>query len=274
MYQSFVIVLSLFIGIFFLTILVYHLLNYYSNRFFFYDLMQAAYEKYYPCEKNPLANDHIFIAMVNDDDIKALIQVDDDKEKTTDNKYPDNTDWPKNKISIHKIFDIDSKNNNEISPFLRMDFILNYNNEQFADEYNDIWESLPEHDETRSVLYDFAQDHFVNYKNKDILMNLMESGIIDCHQLTGRLKMMSLSFRIFILSKSKRDESFIKNFKDDSKNGTFSKLKIPILIVAISVLLLLMYLNKDSYDRVAVMGGSIVSVIALLNKFLEANKSL
>jgi hypothetical protein len=274
MYQSFVIVLSLFIGIFFLTILVYHLLNYYSNRFFFYDLMQAAYEKYYPCEKNPLANDHIFIAMVNDDDIKALIQVDDDKEKTTDNKYPDNTDWPKNKISIHKFFDIDSKNNNEISPFLRMDFILNYNNEQFADEYNDIWESLPEHDETRSVLYDFAQDHFVNYKNKDILMNLMESGIIDCHQLTGRLKMMSLSFRIFILSKSKRDESFIKNFKDDSKNGTFSKLKIPILIVAISVLLLLMYLNKDSYDRVAVMGGSIVSVIALLNKFLEANKSL
>lgn len=270
--DSLLMITFLFIALFFLTILVYHLLNYYSNHFFFYDLMQAAHEKYYPCEKNPLANDHIFIAMVNDDDVKAFIQVDDDKEKATDNKHQDNTDWPKDKISIHKIFDKDE--NNEISPFLRMDFILNYNNEQFADEYNDIWESLPENDETRNVLYDFAQDHFVNYKNKDTLMSLMKRGIIDCHQLTGRLKIMSLSFRIFILSKSKRDESFITKFKAESKNGTFSKLKIPILIIAISALVLLMYLNKDSYDRVAVMGGSIISVIALINKFLEANKSL
>ncbi|WP_316632478.1 hypothetical protein [uncultured Flavobacterium sp.] len=268
--NSLFIVFSLFIAFFFLTILVYHLLNYYSNRFFFYDLMQAAYEKYYPCTKNQLANDHIFIAMINDDDVKALIQI--NKEKITDNKYPDTSDWPKRKTSINKVFDKDKSA--EISPYLRMDFILNYNNEQFADEYNEIWESLPEHDETRNVLYDFAQDHFVNYKNKDILMSLMEIGIIDCHQLTGRLKMMSLSFRIFILSKSKRDQSFITKFKDEGKNGTFSKLKIPILIIAISALILLMYLNKDSYDRVAVMGGSIVSVIALINKFLEANKTL
>jgi hypothetical protein len=208
--------------------------------------------------------------MVNNDDIKALVQDSDNEEILS----ADGEKCLDRDIPIKKVFDSDT--DHEISPYLRMDFILNYNNEKFADEYNDIWESLPssEKEETRNVLYDFAQDHFVNYKNKDILMTLMERGLIDCHQLTGRLKMMSLSFRIFILSKSKRDEKFIKEFKAESKNGTFSKLKIPILIVAISALLLLMYLNKDSYDRVAVMGGSIVSVIALLNKFLEANKSL
>jgi hypothetical protein len=271
LYHSFLIVFSLFIGLFFLAVLIYHLLNYYSNRFFFYDLMQAAYEKYYPGIKNHLANDHIFIAMVNNDDIKKLIQVQNNKEITSDNTYQDMDDCPDRKININKVFNRDISN--EISPYLRMDFILNYNNKQFADEYEDIWKSLP-NNETRYVLFDFAQDHFVNYKNKDILMNLMERGIIDCHQLTGRLKMMSLSFRIFILSKSKRDESFIEKFKEESKNGTFSKLKFPILIVAISALILLMYLNKDSYDRVAVMGGSIVSVLALINKFLEANKSL
>lgn len=271
--DSLTILFLLFIALSFLAILVYHLLNYYSNHFFFYDLMQAAYENYYPRTKSPLANDHIFIAMVNNDDIKALIQIDNDndKEKTTDITNPDLADNQVLPISIDNIFDSDDKN--EISPFLRMDFILNYNHNKFATEYNKIWDSLPEKGETRNVLYDFAQDHFVNYKNKGIIMSLMESGIIDCHQLTGRLKIMSLSFRIFILSKSKQDE-FIKDFKDESKNGTFSKLKIPIFIVAISALILLMYLNKDSYDRVAVMGGSIISVIALINKFLEANKSL
>lgn len=287
-HQSFVIILTLFIGLFFLTILVYHLLNYYSNHFFFYDLMQAAYEKYYPCTKHELANDHIFIAMVNNDDIKKLIQVPPGPIKTSADIYQDMTGCTYRDISIDKVFDKDNRRNkedikdekdekhngnNEISPFLRMNFILNYNHNKFSAEYNKIWKSLPEDGQTRSVLYDFAQDQFVNYKNKGIIMDLMEKGIIDCHPLTGRLKMMNLSFRIFILSKSKQDK-FITKFKDESKNGTYSKLKIPIFIVAISALLLLMYLNKDSYDRVAVMGGSIVSVIALLNKFLEANKSL
>jgi hypothetical protein len=270
MYQSFWIAFSLFIGLFFLAILVYHLLNYYSNHFFFYDLMQAAYKKYYPGTKNPLANKHIFIPMVNNTDIKNLVQVSNNEDIISDTINQDTEEYPK-RINIKKVFKSDKKN--EISPFLRMDFIVNYNNTQFADEYNDIWDSLP-NEETQYVLFDFAQDHFVNYKNKDVLMSLMESGIIDCHQLTGRLKMMSLSFRIFILSKSERDETFITKFKDESKNGTFSKLKFPILIVAISALVLLMYLNKDSYDRVAVMGGSIVSVLALINKFLEANKSI
>jgi small nuclear ribonucleoprotein (snRNP)-like protein len=266
-YSFLLIIFLLFIG---LSVLAYQLINYYSNRFFFYDLMQAAYERYYPCTKKPLANEHIFIAMVNNDDIKSLIQVDPNKEAKSDNTSEDLANCPDRKINIDKVFDLDT--NNEISPFLKMDFILKYNNKKFGKEYNDIWDSLTT--ETRYVLYDFAQDHFVNYKNKDTLMFLMEKGIIDCHQLTGRLKMMSLSFRIFILCRSKHDESFLQKFKEESKDGTFSKLKFPMLIIAISGLVLLMYLNKDSYDRVAVMGGSIVSVIALINKFLEANKSL
>lgn len=261
---------SLLVFIFFLTILAYQLLNYYSNRFFFYDLMQAAHEKYYPFTKNKLANDHIFIAMVNNYDVKKLIQVNHSKTNLYD-KRKDVKDHHNRKINIDKIFDPDD--HNEILPFLRMDFILHFNHKQFYNEYEKIWRSLP-NNETRYVLYDFAQDHFVNYKNKDTLINLMENGIIDCHKLTGRLKMMSLSFRIFILYKSKRDELFIQKFKDESKNGTFSKLKIPIIIIAVSALVLLMYLNKDSYDQVTLMGGSVVTVLALINKFLEANKSL
>jgi|GEM_PF-2467485 len=257
-------VFLLFIVLSFLTLLIYHLLNYYSNDFFFYDLMQAYSEKYYLSKKSYLANNHIFIPMVNNHDIKELIQV------LPPHKITIIPKCDKYGITIHEVFDLDT--NNEISPYLRMDFILNYNQNKFAPEYNKIWNLLPD-DETRNVLYDFAQDHFVNYKNKGIVMNLMEKGIIDCHQLTGRLKIMSLSFRIFVLSKNRENE-FITKFKSESKNGTFSKLKIPIFIVAISALVLLMYLNKDSYDRIAVMGGSIVSVIALLNKFLEANKSL
>ncbi|SEO71044.1 hypothetical protein SAMN05444671_4244 [Flavobacterium sp. CF108] len=267
---SIIIISSLLIFVLFITILAYLLLNYYSNRFFFYDLMQVSYEKYYPFTKNKLTNDHVFIAMVNNDDIKKLIQANstnkaDKVDKSNNIKVP-----PKRRIYIDEVFDWDNKN--EISPFLRMDFILNSNHKRFYNEYDAIWKGLPS--ETRYVLYDFALDHFVNYKNKDTLMTLMENGIIDCHKLTGRLKMMSLSFRIFILSKSKRDASFIQRFNDQSKNGTYSKFKFPIIIIAVSALILLMYLNKDSYDQVTLVGGSVVTVLALINKILDVNKSL
>ncbi|MDR6763697.1 hypothetical protein J2Y38_003921 [Flavobacterium sp. 2755] len=262
--------LSLLVLILFLTVLAYQLLNYYSNRFFFYDLMQAYYEKYYPCTLHELANDHIFIPMVNNYDIKKLIQVDNNCQIGSDTRYKGHKDCPNREISIDKVFYKDEKN--EIYPYLRMDYILNINHKQFYKEYNNVWRSLPI--ETRYVLYDFAQDHFVNYKNKDTLISLMEMGIIDCHKLTGRLKMMSLSFRIFILSKNKRDQTFIQKFNNQSKNGTYSKLRFPIIIIAVSALILLMYLNKDSYDQVTLVGGSVVTVLALINKILDANKSL
>ena len=55
-------------------------------------------------------------------------------------------------------------------------------------------------------------------------------------------------------------------------NGTFDKFRLPILIIAISLLVLLMYLNKDSYDKVMIFGGSVGSAILLMNKFLEFGK--
>ena len=153
-----------------------------------------------------------------------------------------------------------------------MEFILNSNLKNFDKAYLKIWDSIP-NTEMQNVLYDFAQDHFLNYKNKDILMQLMDLGLINHDKLTGRLKVMSYSFRVYIMSKSKLDTEFVKQFEDESKNGTYDKLKLPILIIAISFLVLLMYLNKDSYERVMIMGSSIGSVILLVNKFLDFGKS-
>jgi len=255
-----------------LILLIYSLLNYYSNRFFFYDLMQAAYEGYYPCTKNKFASTHSFITKMNNRDVRNLIQHDPDVAAlvAADRNCPDRT------TTIEKLFD--KSKDNEILPTLRMEFILNYNHINYNKIYLGIWANLPS-DEARNVLFDFAQDHFANYKNKDIIMQLMEVGVIDHDKITGRLKVMSLSFRNYIVSKSQRDEDFIKEFNDqiqnndiESKQGTFGKLKFPLLIMAVSLIVLLMYLNKDSYDRVALVGSSIGSALLLVDKFLAFSK--
>lgn len=255
----------------FLSILAYHLLNYYSNRFFFYDLMQAGYEKYYPWKKNEFASDEIIIPMIEDDEIRKLIELGKNKKIVKKSIHPQLTNFQNRVIDINQVFAQDK--DYEVSLSLRKSFILNYNIRELEEEYNKIWDSFSD-DQIRYVLFDFAQDQFVNYKNKEIIKDLMEIGIIDCHELTGRLKLMSPSFRLFVLSKRKKDQVFIKNFKDESKNGTFSKLKFPILLLSVSAMTLLLYLNKDSYDNVTLVGGSIVSVLAFINKFIEANKSI
>jgi hypothetical protein len=257
-----------------LVLLIYSLLNYYSNRFFFYDLMQAAYEGYYPCRKNKFATPYSFITKVSNRDVRNLIQHDPDALENT--PVPIDPNCPDRTTTIEKLFD--KSKDNEIQPNLRMEFILNYNDINYNKKYLEIWDSLPS-DEARNVLFDFAQDHFANYKNKDILMQLMEVGVIDHDKITGRLKVMSLSFRNYIVSKSNRDEAFrekyseiIENNELESKQGTFGKLKFPIIILAVSLLVLLMYLNKDSYDRVALVGSSIGSALLLVDKFLSFSK--
>lgn len=240
----------------FLPIVTYQFINYYSNRFFFYDLMQVSYEGVYFSEKRIIANRKIFIYKTKIDTIRSLV------ENCCNQSEED--------YAVKGIFkDSDQK---EIPPLLKENFKINHYKRKFSDEYNRIWESLPDK-HARHVLYDFAQDYFVNYKNKDIIMDLMKCGIIDSDKVTGRLKMMNVSFRMFVLCKSK-SENFIEEFKSESKNGTYSRFKFPLFIIAISALLLLMYLNKDSYEQVAAMGGSIVTVVALISKFIDVNKSI
>lgn len=245
-------------------LLVYSMLHYYCNRFFFFDLMQASYEGYYPGKKNPFSNEYVFIAMVNDEDMKNMIQ------KDLTNSDDLNTNWPDRLVGLENVFEKDQ--NNEILPIFKMEFILNSNLKNYDKEYEIIWNSIP-NTVMQNVLYDFAQDHFLNYKNKGILMELMDLGLINHDKLTGRLKVMSYSFRVYILSKGIKDPEFVKQFVDESKNGTFDKLKLPILIIAISLLVLLMYLNKDSYEKVMILGSSIGSALLLLNKFLDFGKT-
>lgn len=247
------------LGFFFILLLAYSLLNYYSNRFFFFELMQISYSGYYPRDKTKLTDIKEYIAEVFGSSTKN---------SNTDSDY----EIRRKEINkaIESAFETDKKH--EVIPFFRNEFKLNSELKYFDNAYSNIWESLP-NVETQNVLYDFAQDHFSNYKNKDILMELMDLGLINHNELTGRLQIRSESFRKYILLKSKLDAEFVVDFKKVSSNGTFDKLRLPMLIIATSLLLLLMYLNKDRYNQLEVMGASIGTVLVLVNRFLSIGRS-
>lgn len=260
----------LVLGVVLIIFLAYSLLNYYSNRFFFFDLMQISYASYYPINKSVLTARQNLINLVFDAEIKNDFVVKTSNDNALIKKNESEIFYQKRGDEIKKAFALDG--NNEILPFLKNEFILNSNLIWFNEDYKKIWESIV-NEHQQNVLYDFAQDHFSNYKNKSILMELMDLSIINHNEKNGRLQIKSESFRRYVVLKSKEDEKFVEQFKDESKNGTFDKFRLPILIIAISLLVLLMYLNKDSYDKVVIFGSSIGSAILLMNKFLEFGKN-
>lgn len=249
----------------FLAFLGNRLLNFYGNHFFNYDLMQAAHDGYFPCKRNALTNDYIFLNMIEKEEIKKLIQ------KTTDNNNLNiQIDCPAGKKEIDEIFEKDE--GNEIIPLTRIQFIYNYNLSRFEKEYQRIWDDLPSN-EHKLVLFDFAQDYFINYKNKYLLMDLMEIGVVDTHKITGRLKLMNPSFRFYILSQSKRNKNFSDEYKIKNNNGTFAKFRVSIVIIALSAMVLLVYLNKDSYDRLVAVGSGVGPLLVIIERIFNFNKT-
>lgn len=257
----------IFLGILGIVFLAYSLLNFYANQFFFFELMQASYAGYFAHDKNMLSADQIFINMVFDSEIK----LDNTKNLTDVNNasFATNDLLKQREAAIQKAFDEDK--NNEILPIYKKEFLFNTNLILCKEAYSKIWKNIADK-QKQNVLYDFAQDYFSNYKNKDIIMEFMNLGLIKHDEVTGRLKIRSESFRRYILFKTIEDSGFVEQFKDESKNGTFDKLKLPIIIIAASLLVLLMYINNESYERVAVMGSSIGSAILLVDKFLSIGK--
>lgn len=249
-------ILLLVLGLFLLYFLTYAMVNYYGNRFFFYDLMQAFYKKFYT-GRHRAAMLPALIAFPDESTIANLVEKGD-------------PDQPANRVgtTIEAVF---KDAGNEIPVLERKNFIVQYNLAEFSGYYEEIWDDISP--EEHNILFDFARDNFVNYKNKNMIMQLMEEGIIDCDIVTGRLKIMNPSFGKYIVLKNKNDETFIKEFEKESQGGFFSKLKLPIIIIAVSTLVLLMYLNKDSYDKVALLGTGITSALALVHKLLGFNKS-
>jgi len=168
--------------------------------------------------------------------------------------------------SFTELFELDKEG--VVSPNDKIELITNTHQIVYEQEYNQIWKGLAE--DEKKVLYDFAQDHFSNSKNKKTLIRLMERGLIQSDLISGRLKVMSLHFRLYLIGMKQRDPVFIEQFDQESKTGTFAKWRLPIIIVAASLLILLMYLNPESFNSLMVLGSGFATSMGFLSRIFES----
>lgn len=235
-------------------LLIWAMVRFYTGRFFFFDLTEIFRQGYFKT-RNQFENPHTILPPYSNHDLTNLEKYEryGDEEKSAEaagvlNKIPDKV----------------------VSKSEKLEFIMQENLRHYNEGYQAIWKGLQP--DERAVLFDFASDHFVNYKNKDCLVRLMEKGLVVTDALSGRLKVMNLGFRNFVMQHAPADTE-VQNIEESNKSqAVFSQWRLPILIVALTISLLAMYLYRQSFDQIVLVGGSAISIIGLVAKFLETYK--
>jgi|GEM_PF-6856392 len=302
--------LMLMISLALLILLVRILVNFYAGRFFFFELCEAFRLGYFKTI-NPFANFKVILPPFNEHDLEELEKhekFEDDIRKEEveeiwlrEQHYRRNV-WKKRPVKIaggtklkpdRALLDyikfinktrakggqlpkfkpavwLKGISNKVVPNEVKLDLIMMSNLRRYYSAYRQAWNTLDP--EEKFVMNDFAIDHFVNYKNRDVLMRLMEKGYIIADPLTGRLRVMNYGFRNFV---SHVDMTAAENEAEDPKEKetrTFAKWKIPIFIIALTGLVLLMILNNEEYNKIIFYGGSTASAVGLIAKFMDTYK--
>lgn len=127
--------------------------------------------------------------------------------------------------------------------------------------YFSLWNTCSK--EEKYLLYDLASDDFVNTKNVNCIVQLIEKGLIYMDN-DDRLHLMNESFRNFVLTNIKESEA-LEMEREVTQNGTFSIFKAVIFVIAISALLFVSFAEQAWLESVvAVLAGVAALIPSLL----------
>ena len=143
---------------------------------------------------------------------------------------------------------------------IKKDDIILYNQYHLSSFYENLWNQCSK--EEKYFLYDMARDGFVNYKRAHLVQQLLYKGLLINYNNKEELKIMSVSFRNYILDKGKTEE-VIKLKEEFHVHGTWSKLRTPVLIAITAIGTFLFITQQDIFQRVAALIPTISAILGL-----------
>ncbi|MDH7460043.1 hypothetical protein QEG73_02095 [Chitinophagaceae bacterium 26-R-25] len=130
--------------------------------------------------------------------------------------------------------------------------------------FNTIWSSLS--DKEKFILFDLAEDGLANTTDIHNTTKLINKGLIISED--GGLHIFSRSFRNFILA-SLSDEEHEKIKKVYKEKNSWGKLRTPLLVATVAILVFLSISQDEVYARVTVIFGGLTTILPLLAKTLS-----
>ena len=134
--------------------------------------------------------------------------------------------------------------------------------------YMYIWKSLTK--EEKFLLYDLAEDNLVNSYDEYNLNLLLAKGVIIRDEGVGMLRLFNKGFRNFILTAIGNSEA-MKIKRSIKDNGNWNRLKSPLLIILMAILVFLLTSQQEIYSRllsyVAALTAGVPVILRLFSFF-------
>ncbi|HEV8287154.1 MAG TPA: hypothetical protein VGQ09_22750 [Chitinophagaceae bacterium] len=132
--------------------------------------------------------------------------------------------------------------------------------------YNYVWNSCTEKE--KFLLYGFAVDGTINYKNSKEIIELMNKGILVVDD--ERMRIFSPGFRAFILNSVDEKEIAVLQ-KEHRQNSTWQYIRVPLLILLIGIAALIFFTQQGVFDKILVLAGGVSTLIGLATRFFTPN---
>lgn len=141
------------------------------------------------------------------------------------------------------------------------EFTILFNQYHLAKLYKKLWDGCT--DNEKFFLFDLSRDGFINPKDVQLVHQLLFKGLlIKSDRGTGGLKMISVSFRNYILEK-KEDAEILKLKSEFHHQGAWTKVRTPVLITIAAVCIFLFITQEDLMQRIAALIPTLTALFGL-----------
>ena len=153
------------------------------------------------------------------------------------------------------------KSKRDGSTLVEDDFIIKV--EEVAEPYyNSLWNSFSP--DEKLLLFDLAEDGFVNLKNQRTLRILMQKGVIVTDE--GSLSIMNKSFTSFILKVFRYDDE-IKLTQEAQSKGSWHNIRIVLVLVLIAIAIFIALAQEELFGNINALIVTVTSALAMFSKF-------
>lgn len=139
--------------------------------------------------------------------------------------------------------------------------------------FTNIWAELS-FDE-KKVCYYYSKEGFFNFSNKDVIIELIQKGVLVRTDENEMPKLFSKTFRYFVISNiSSGDIAMFK--KDEQKNGNVNTLQIAVFSFILLSVAMISYFDKNFLDQattfVTGIAGAIGGIYSMFSKAIPTLK--
>jgi hypothetical protein len=139
--------------------------------------------------------------------------------------------------------------------------------------FTNIWSELSFNE--RKVCYYFSLEGFFNFSNKEVIIELIQKGVLVKNEDNEMPKLFSKTFRHFVVSHASQEE--IQMFKkDEQKNGNVRTIQIAVFSFILLTVAMISYFDKNFLDQattfVTGIAGALGGLYSMFSKAIPTLK--